>query len=936
MPKQTRHSTAYSGVYFVELADEDQSFFIRYKQNGKSFEERAGRSSQGWNAEKASFLRKKRLSGLNPLESCTWNSSGQMDGENDWTFSGIFEAYLRLRPDLKGSENDIYRFRNYIKEDFGDRTPSEVVHDDIERFRHKLQCKKLKPATVRHVLELLRRLANYACKKKFCQGLSFKIQMPTVENQKTENLTQEELERLLRALDDEPDKQVSNIVRLALYTGLRRGEMFNLKWNDIDFYGKTITIRSMKKEKCTAIPMNDMAEKVLAEHALSEAKSEFVFPGRSGKKRTECKRPLLRIKKNAGLPDDFRLLQGLRHVYASMLASSGEVDMTTLQTLLTHKSPLMTQRYAHLREDALKDSDKKIDHENITITQNAFEEKTVANEKENTDQNWELSQGNLAEDNLSLDEMEKSVINNVSLEEDLKENQHEFYSEDILESSELAKSEEIVQAAGQSFEEALTEVAEDEQNNKIADQIDFDDVDERLEENELFEDRLTSNEAEYQDKETEYAEVDADPIKMEVDMDEIVSAEELTETAEEEQYREFKDSSVRYDAGETLQGNEHIEHRLEVNGAVFQEQEKEYTEVDVDPIKLEVDMDEIVSAEELKELTEDHQLDETKAENVDSVFSEELASEIAAFEEDLEVEAEKIVYQDYFVENVASDNSAETVGDLIFLEDLSIETEAEEEISGISEEHGNSLYAGEKSEYKITDEGIEVQTKDEQVIHYNYGENEESNSSEESGEKIDACEGEFSEKDDGSQINDFTAENVDSDYFDSEQQECKEVETVSDDFNQETETVDSILEAEVTTITNKAHESQDDEVRKEDSPDVGDFASEDDTGKEEIDNSKAVQTKGVNNVKIFENMDRINHSEQKSGKNNVFLSKTHQSPEKHYSLKDVKIDLELKTENEASVVNTYSSSSSSISELKKELMSLSELIKSTPAKVQNQ
>ena len=36
MPKQTRHSTAYSGVYFVELADDDQSFFIRYKQNGKS------------------------------------------------------------------------------------------------------------------------------------------------------------------------------------------------------------------------------------------------------------------------------------------------------------------------------------------------------------------------------------------------------------------------------------------------------------------------------------------------------------------------------------------------------------------------------------------------------------------------------------------------------------------------------------------------------------------------------------------------------------------------------------------------------------------------------------------------------------------------------------------------------------------------------------
>lgn len=54
------------------------------------------------------------------------------------------------------------------------------------------------------------------------------------------------------------------------------------------------------------------------------------------------------------LPKDFRALHGLRHVYASMLASSGQVDMYTLQKLMTHKSPQMTQRYAHLRDDALQ------------------------------------------------------------------------------------------------------------------------------------------------------------------------------------------------------------------------------------------------------------------------------------------------------------------------------------------------------------------------------------------------------------------------------------------------------------------------------------------------------------------------------------------------------------------------------------------------------
>ena len=58
----------------------------------------------------------------------------------------------------------------------------------------------------------------------------------------------------------------------------------------------------------------------------------------------------------AGLPEDFRPIHGLRHVFASALASSGQVDMYTLQKLLTHSDPKTTQRYAHLRDDALKNA----------------------------------------------------------------------------------------------------------------------------------------------------------------------------------------------------------------------------------------------------------------------------------------------------------------------------------------------------------------------------------------------------------------------------------------------------------------------------------------------------------------------------------------------------------------------------------------------------
>jgi site-specific recombinase XerD len=78
------------------------------------------------------------------------------------------------------------------------------------------------------------------------------------------------------------------------------------------------------------------------------------YENRGGNQRTDINKQVTRIKAAAGLPKDFRALHGLRHVYASMLASSGQVDLYTLQKLLTHKNPAMTQRYAHLRDEALR------------------------------------------------------------------------------------------------------------------------------------------------------------------------------------------------------------------------------------------------------------------------------------------------------------------------------------------------------------------------------------------------------------------------------------------------------------------------------------------------------------------------------------------------------------------------------------------------------
>jgi integrase len=142
-------------------------------------------------------------------------------------------------------------------------------------------------------------------------------------------------------------------MRLALFTGMRRGEMFKLRWSDIDFDRGFILLRDPKGGTDQRVPLNDEARKLFETHPRTKG-TPLVFPGRGGRQLQNIRYQVNSIKEAAGLPKEFRALHGLRHVYASMLASSGRVDLYQLQRLLTHKTPRMTQRYAHLRDEALK------------------------------------------------------------------------------------------------------------------------------------------------------------------------------------------------------------------------------------------------------------------------------------------------------------------------------------------------------------------------------------------------------------------------------------------------------------------------------------------------------------------------------------------------------------------------------------------------------
>ena len=136
---------------------------------------------------------------------------------------------------------------------------------------------------------------------------------------------------------------------LALFTGMRRGSIFNLKWADIDFKKGFINLRDPKKGgKDDIIPLNGQARSVLKDQVKTQ--SDYVFPGRGGKKRTNAHKSINKIKQAAGLPKETRPLHSLRHTFASLAVSSGEIDLYTLQRLTTHRTFAMLQRYAHLAD----------------------------------------------------------------------------------------------------------------------------------------------------------------------------------------------------------------------------------------------------------------------------------------------------------------------------------------------------------------------------------------------------------------------------------------------------------------------------------------------------------------------------------------------------------------------------------------------------------
>jgi integrase len=343
------------------VTEKERVYYIRYRQGagrlGKMVEERAGRASEGMTPARANQLRAMRMTGREQSnterrEVAAVKRRAEEELANRPTIGRLWSLYNDAKPDRATRRDDGYMFRNHL-EKFAVMLPDNLTTSDIDRLRLS-KSKKYSPQTVKHIIALLRRIINHAVRKGHCLRPNIIFDMPILDNAKTETMTPAQMGAYLAALDDEEDKAAAAALRLALCTGMRKTAILSLEWRDIDFERGFITLRgeAAKSGKSEKIPMSLAARAVLEK--LEHSSSKFLFPGKNGGRRTTLQTIARRVRDRAGLPPDFRPVHSLRHVFASGLASSGQVDLYTLQRLLTHNSPEMTARYAHLADEALQ------------------------------------------------------------------------------------------------------------------------------------------------------------------------------------------------------------------------------------------------------------------------------------------------------------------------------------------------------------------------------------------------------------------------------------------------------------------------------------------------------------------------------------------------------------------------------------------------------
>src|SRR5437870_13037327 len=256
-------------------------------------------------------------------------------------FNEFAEMYLeREGPLLKSIRTERNRVLAWARE-FGNRPLGQITREEIEAWRRERMTTS-RPATINRDLSRLRRMFSLAVEWGLLEESPMKsMKFLRENNARTRYLSLEECQRLIANCIA---PHIRALVGVALHSGMRLGEILNLRWYDLDFASGFILVRDSKNGESRHVPM-DATLFALFRAYPHRPSTDLVFSSSSGGHIVDVRTGFQNACKRAGLIDLH--FHDLRHTFASQFVMAGG-DLYILKEILGHKSITMTQRYAHL------------------------------------------------------------------------------------------------------------------------------------------------------------------------------------------------------------------------------------------------------------------------------------------------------------------------------------------------------------------------------------------------------------------------------------------------------------------------------------------------------------------------------------------------------------------------------------------------------------
>ena len=276
--------------------------------------------------------------------------------KNTGNFSTLWQEYLKLQANLDVRKRTA---ANHFLPVFGNKVLNNISLPDIKNYQleRKLEIMTLEKnkgkreseinfRSVNYEMAILQNFFNYCIEKGYidknpCAGVK-KLN----ELSRLKTLSDEDIENLINKTTN---KLTKDLITFLIYTGCRKGEALNLKWDDVDLKNDIIAVKGTKTKYDRYIPISKPLKELLRQ--VEKNQDSFYVFERNGTKLTDFKHSFHTACRNAGLKD--LRIHDLRHVFASKMVMGG-TSLYITGELLGHRTTQMTKRYSHLVPETLK------------------------------------------------------------------------------------------------------------------------------------------------------------------------------------------------------------------------------------------------------------------------------------------------------------------------------------------------------------------------------------------------------------------------------------------------------------------------------------------------------------------------------------------------------------------------------------------------------